>query len=169
MGQLVVDRNRLAIVEIVVIELGGTNQARARAEFGETVEHQDPAAATIGAELEAGALGRERIRTHRQRLAGRIARAYHTVLIGGRAQPVGRYLDDVALVVIENDFEQPTLAAPDLAAANAARDCRRGSASDSDWRCGRGSARWRAQDRPCRRSRPRTDRRSRCPDRRSSR
>ena len=91
MGELVFDRDGLRVVEVGVVELGGPHQAvvalLARGKVGDVMEHQDATATAIGAHLEPGAIGGERVGADRPGLVptDAEARANRCCSASGRA------------------------------------------------------------------------------------
>ena len=115
MGELVFDRDGLRVVEVGVVELGGAHQAvvalLARGQVGNVMEHQDAAAAAIGAHLEAGAVGGEGVGANGPGLvpADDEART-NSMLLGFGPGWVEIDLLVVALVVVEDHLEHPGIA-----------------------------------------------------------
>ncbi len=107
MRQLRLDRHRPGEVQVRVVQLGAAHQAGLCAEFGEPVEHQHPVAAPVGADLEAGAVLRERVGPGGPGLPGERTGPHPPVLLVRRPVRIRRHLLQVALVVVEHHLEQP--------------------------------------------------------------
>jgi hypothetical protein len=110
--ELLVDRPLWT--EVGVVQLDGGDEpvvaGLAGREVGDVVEQQHPGAPAVGADLEPGSVRRERVRPRGPGVSGFGRHPYVPVLPAGRQGRVRVDGQDVPLVVVQDDLEQPVRA-----------------------------------------------------------